>query len=471
MTALPAPFAPLTRDAEGLDAYPQVEALRRRMAEVYGVSPDQILPVRGATHGVELALRLAARDGLAIDVPEGQPYADLCRLYRLDGGAGRVVVLRAPVADADLDRALARAALVVLDEGEIDFAEAPSRVGALNDERPLLVVRSLSLSHGLAGARVGAVLGRPEHLTRLAQVLEPFALPTPSIRLALQALDPSRMTETQLRLDTVKAERRRLTLALSGMDAHAEAGPRLTVRPDDMAGAQQALTRFGAPFETVGDRLRLPVLADPTANDRILSAFGVATASTPRRRGEAVRDTKETRIVCSVDLDATGPVAIETGVGFFDHMLEQVAAHGGFSLRLACTGDLHIDPHHTVEDSAIALGQALRTALGERRGIGRYGFVLPMDEAEAQVSIDLSGRPYAVFNGAFDTPFIGAYRTDLTAHVVRSLAENLGAAIHVAVTGEDDHHKTEAVFKALGRALRQAIRVEGGAVPSTKGVL
>jgi imidazoleglycerol phosphate dehydratase HisB len=184
-----------------------------------------------------------------------------------------------------------------------------------------------------------------------------------------------------------------------------------------------------------------------------------------------VRDTKETRIVCAVDLDTAAPVAIETGVGFFDHMIEQVAAHGGFSLRLSCAGDLHIDPHHTIEDSAIALGQALKQALGERRGIGRYGFVLPMDEAEAKVSIDLSGRPYSVFEGAFTTPFIGEYRTDLTEHVFRSLAEHLGAAIHVSVTGEDDHHMTEACFKALGRALRQAIRVEGDAVPSTKGVL
>ena len=152
-------------------------------------------------------------------------------------------------------------------------------------------------------------------------------------------------------------------------------------------------------------------------------------------------------------------------------MLEQIAAHGGFSLRLQCEGDLHTDPHHTIEDSAIALGQALKQALGERKGIARYGFVLPMDEANATVSIDLSGRPYPLFEGTFETPFIGDYRTDLTAHVFQSLAEAMGAAVHIKVTGQDDHHKTEAVYKAFGRALRQAIRVEGDAVPSTKGVL
>ncbi len=190
-----------------------------------------------------------------------------------------------------------------------------------------------------------------------------------------------------------------------------------------------------------------------------------------RRRGAITRATKETRIDVSVDLDRSAPVSIATGVGFFDHMLEQVAHHGGFSMTLACEGDLHIDPHHSIEDCAIALGQALNTALGARRGIARFGFVLPMDEAEAKVSIDLSGRPYLVFDGAFGAPALGAYPTEMTEHVFRSLAQAMGATVHVAVTGANDHHKTEACFKALGRALRQAVRIEGVETPSTKGVL
>ena len=184
-----------------------------------------------------------------------------------------------------------------------------------------------------------------------------------------------------------------------------------------------------------------------------------------------MRDTKETRIAVAVDLDAPSPRTIRTGVGFYDHMLDQVAAHGGFSLTLACEGDLEIDAHHTIEDCALALGSALKQALGERRGIARFGFVLPMDEAEAQVSIDLGGRPYSVFDGAFEGSHIGEWPTEMTAHVFRSLAEATGAAIHVSVTGENDHHKTEACFKAFGRALRQALRIEGEGVPSTKGVL
>jgi len=196
-----------------------------------------------------------------------------------------------------------------------------------------------------------------------------------------------------------------------------------------------------------------------------------AESAVRRRHGEVQRSTKETQIAVLVDLDASSPVKIDTGVGFFDHMLEQIAHHGGFSLSLVCRGDLHIDAHHSIEDCAIALGQALNEALADRRGIARFGFVLPMDEAEARISIDLSGRPYLVFDGAFTAPAIGAYPTEMTEHVFRSLSQNLGATVHVAVTGDNDHHKTEACFKALGRALRSAIRIEGADMPSTKGVL
>ena len=142
-------------------------------------------------------------------------------------------------------------------------------------------------------------------------------------------------------------------------------------------------------------------------------------------------------------------------------------------MLLDCKGDLEIDAHHSLEDCAIAFGQALSKALADRRGIGRFGFSLPMDEAEAHVLIDLSGRPYSLFEGDFTASHIGAYPTEMTPHIFRSFADTLGAAIHVRVTGENDHHKTEACFKAFGRALRQAVAREGDreAVPSTKGVL
>ncbi|MFN7358454.1 imidazoleglycerol-phosphate dehydratase HisB [Brevundimonas sp.] len=477
LTNLPAPFAPLVAGGEGLDRYPSTASgLQGRLAELYGVATDQVLVTRGLTHGLERAFRLAGRDGQGVEVPDAEPYASLRRLYPTPpvGAPTAAVIVRAlgaPEAVAEMADRVAPA-LLVIDEGLIEYADGGSATTVIGDTANLVVLRSLSLAYGLAGARVGAAVGQSAALERLAAVVEPYALPEPSLRLALQALDPSRLLETRRRIDTVRSERARLAREL-GRETVVEAGvgPVLILRPADPEAALRDLRALAVPVERAGDRLRLPVSTRPEVNDRLLAAFGMATASRPARRGQAVRDTRETRIVCAVDLDTTGPVAIHTGVGFFDHMLEQVAAHGGFSLTLACMGDLHTDPHHTIEDSAIALGQALKQALGERRGIARYGFVLPMDEAEAKVSIDLSGRPYPVFDGTFETPFIGDYRTDLTAHVFRSLAEHLGAAVHIAVTGADDHHKTEAVYKAFGRALRQAIRIEGEAVPSTKGVL
>lgn len=476
--SLPAPYPPLVSGGEGLDRYPaEPTALAARLAELYSVAADQVLPVRGLTHGLELVWRLAAREGQTVQAPEAEPYRGLAALYArpAEGAEIAAVVIRAlgsPEAVAEMAERVAPALLVV-DEGLAEFAETSSAATVVKDHANLIVLRSLSLAYGLAGARVGAAVAQASTLARLASVLEPYALPEVSVRLAMQALDPSRMIETAERIERVRRERARVVEALSRlMPLEAGVGPVIIARPSDPAALIESLRRFGLSADAAGERVRLPVSLKPEVNDRLLVALSAADAKVRRTRvGQAVRDTKETRIVCAVDLDSAGPVTIHTGVGFFDHMIEQVAAHGGFSIRLSCEGDLHTDPHHTIEDSAIALGQALKQALGERKGIQRYGFVLPMDEANAAVSIDLSGRPYPVFEGTFATPFIGDYRTDLTAHVIRSLAENLGAAIHVTVTGDDDHHKTEAVFKALGRALRQAIRVEGDVVPSTKGVL
>lgn len=204
------------------------------------------------------------------------------------------------------------------------------------------------------------------------------------------------------------------------------------------------------------------------------------------RRATLHRKTKETDIQIDIDLsreggsDEGGPreggpreggPRIATGLGFFDHMLEQVARHGGFSLELKCRGDLHIDEHHTVEDCALALGAALRQALGDKRGIARYGFLLAMDEAEAQVALDISGRPFFVWEGTLPRDHVGQLPSELVPHFFRSFAESLGAALHISVRGDNTHHMIESCFKGVGRCLRQAIRLEGVELPTTKGLL
>ncbi|MCC6561709.1 MAG: bifunctional histidinol-phosphatase/imidazoleglycerol-phosphate dehydratase HisB [Xanthomonadales bacterium] len=183
------------------------------------------------------------------------------------------------------------------------------------------------------------------------------------------------------------------------------------------------------------------------------------------------RVTSETRIRVSVDLDREARAEVATGIGFFDHMLEQIGRHGGFALTLTCAGDTHIDEHHSIEDSALALGEALRKALGDKRGIGRYGFTLPMDETLTSAALDLSGRACLVFEGVFPRSEVGGMATEMVPHFFRSLCDALGANLHLSVRGENTHHMVEACFKVFARALRQAIRREGDAIPSTKGTL
>lgn len=190
------------------------------------------------------------------------------------------------------------------------------------------------------------------------------------------------------------------------------------------------------------------------------------------RRATVVRNTNETRITVSVDLDAPGPQTIHTGVGFFDHMLDQLGRHGGFALAVRCDGDLHIDEHHTVEDTGIAIGQALREAMGSKRGIARYGFTLPMDETLAQAAVDLGGRAYLVFDCPFTRENVGDLPTELVEHFWYSVCQAGAMNLNLQVRGENDHHKIEAGFKGVARALRMAIARTGSTdLPSTKGIL
>ena len=183
------------------------------------------------------------------------------------------------------------------------------------------------------------------------------------------------------------------------------------------------------------------------------------------------RNTQETRVCVALDLDRSAEPSISTGLGFFDHMLQQLGNHGGFALDIRTQGDLHVDEHHTVEDTAIALGTALRQALGNKRGLQRYGFTLPMDEALATAALDLSGRACLVFDGVFARERVGDLPTELVPHFFRSLCDAGGINLHLQVRGDNDHHRIEACFKVVARALRMAIRREGSELPSTKGML
>lgn len=511
------PYPPLVEGslAAGLNRYPEPQpaALRRAMAALYGVAPDNLVVTRGADDAIDILIRTFCREGrdaVSVCQPTFSAYAQFARLQGarviesrltesfdfdpdlfLTTVAGEANLKLAficapnnptgnPVAAADLLRVADTLddTILVVDEAYIEFSDAASLAGEAARRENVVVLRTLSKAYGLAGARIGCAIGNTDLIALIARALPPYPLPTLSIQAALASLSPSRRPVHAGRIERLKHERARVAslLATSPIvrDVRSGGGNFLFFQVDDPAGLAAKLTasgirvRFRPNAAPGGLRLSIGTEAE---NAVALAALGVSVNGRPARRGEAVRDTKETQIAVAIDLDADGPRRIETGIPFYDHMLDQVAAHGGFALTLACQGDLEIDGHHSIEDCAIVFGQALRQALADRRGIGRFGFAVPMDEAEAQVLIDLSGRPYSLFEGDFTASHIGAYPTEMTAHVFRSFADALGAAIHVKVSGENDHHKTEACFKAFGRALRQAVARDGDALPSTKGVL
>ncbi len=189
------------------------------------------------------------------------------------------------------------------------------------------------------------------------------------------------------------------------------------------------------------------------------------------RTASVTRKTNETDIKVSVNLDSDFNTSIITGIGFFDHMLEQLSKHGGFAINLDCKGDLETGAHHTIEDSALALGEAMRKALGNKIDIQRYGFTLPMDDALSIAALDLSGRPFCKIDMDLTREMVGDMPTEMVAHFYNSWCQTLGANLHIKTTGSDTHHQVESSFKAVGRCVRQALQLGGGGLPTTKGLL
>ena len=508
------PFAPLVAGsiAASVNRYPEPQpaALRQRLADLYGCAPSQLWATRGSDDAIDLLIRtfcVPTVDSIAIVEPTFSAYAQFARVQgarvisaRLTGDltfdAAAVIAAcvdakpkllflctpnnptGTPIDPADV-LAIAAAlpdTLVVADEAYIEFADTPSLVPQVGGN--LLVLRTLSKAYGLAGARVGCLIADPEIIELTSRVSPPYPLPSLSIAATLDALAAERMPLHAERIARLTADRDALASRLRAVpeiQSVRTGGNFLFLEVADPAALAQRLA-------SAGIRLRFRANAAPggvrvtvgteVENAAMLAVFGLTETARPSRRAELVRDTKETRIAVAIDLDRPEPRHITTGIGFYDHMLDQVAAHGGFSLTLACTGDLEIDPHHSVEDIALALGAALKQALGDKRGIGRFGFALPMDEVRAEVLIDLSGRPYSKFDGHFDTSEVGGLPTQMVPHIFRSLADSMACAIHVKVEGDNDHHKVEGCFKAFGRALRMGLSVGGSdALPSTKGVL
>ncbi len=511
------PYEPFV-GASGLARYPmqQPPELMRAICDWLDLSSRNVTIMRGADEAIDCLLRafcVPALDNVIICPPTFAMYrqsailqgvevreAPLTDGFALDTASvlaqcddnTKLVFVCSPnnptanLMDRDavlgLCAGLDGRALVVVDETYIEYAGVESVAATLESHANLVVLRTLSKSHAAAGVRCGVAVARAEVSELLAKVLAPYPIPQPVVQAVMAIMAPANQAKLADRRQEIIARRDEFAATALATPPVREILPSdanyLLMIVDDAealcarAGAAGVILRNQSHQPGLANAVRVSIGTEDEMDMLLAILHGEAVVMPGDERiARHVRRTSETAISVEVNLDRKTPVQISTGVGFYDHMLDQIAKHAGFSLQLECDGDLHIDPHHTVEDCAIALGVALRSALGDKRGIGRYGFCLPMDESLVTVALDLSGRYYLDFKGDFPADHVGDLPTDMIEHVFRSLAENLQANLHIAVEGENAHHMVEACFKGFARALRQAIRQDGGELPSTKGVL
>jgi histidinol-phosphate/aromatic aminotransferase/cobyric acid decarboxylase-like protein/imidazoleglycerol phosphate dehydratase HisB len=452
-----------------VNAYPHggYPRLVRAIADYASVEPENVVLGAGADDLILLCARAYAGpgDGVAI---AGEPTYPL---YRVAAGlvGAEVVTDRAAVtfccrphnpsgALGDLPSVRP----LVVDEAYFEYA-GDTAAGLIEDG--VVVIRTFSKAFGLAGARVGYALADHETAAELNRRQAPLAVSTLSAALAHATLaDPPDVTPAIEERERLR--RAAVALGLEPLPSHTNF---LFVPVDEPETLGAALLRSGIVVRTFPDGIRFNV-RDPEDDDLLIEALARAldrpapVAAAGRRRARRLRATAETRIRVRLALDGAGRVRVATGSGLYDHFLEQLAFHGGLDLVLEGVGDRETGGHHTAEDAALALGETLDAALGDRRGIARYGdAVVPMDDALARASVDLGGRPWAELSLERDPGLAG--------HVLQSLAQAGRLALHVEATGSDEHHVAEAAFKAVGRALRSAVAVEGAGLPSTKGLL
>lgn len=378
--------------------------------------------------------------------------------------------------------------IVAVDEAYIDFSPYRSVLPLTKEHPNIIALQTFSKAWGLANLRVGMAFVDPRIAEIFAKVKHPYNLNGPTQREILRQLNRDIAPQVEM----IKAERTRLAKTLQAYPCvervyHSDANF-LLVKVDDADRLYSYLVERGV---LVRNRTRVPHCADmlritigtPSENRRMLSALAEYCHMTPEAPSKALlterkavveRRTAETDIEINIDLDGdpAGSV-IDTGLKFFDHMLSQLPHHGGFALDILCRGDLEVDEHHTMEDVAIALGEAIHQALGSKRGIDRYGFVLPMDESRAMVLIDFGGRADFVWDVDFTREYVGDTPTEMYPHFFKTLAVAMKANLHIQARGDNNHHLIEGVFKAFARALRMAVRrdVFSDELPSSKGVL
>lgn len=380
------------------------------------------------------------------------------------------------------------AGIVFVDEAYIEFCEESSVIKYINECPNLIISRTFSKAWGMAGVRLGYAIANPEIIKYYFKIKAPYNISTPTREAFYTALN-----NVELKNKFVKHilnEKERFVKHLSQIKQIEKIYPSdanfVLFKVKDALKLYNYLVEKGIIIRYRGNQINIPdtlraTIGRHTENDLLLKEifnyFGLEFNDFifPNRTAYITRITNETQIQIEVDLDKNlGDSYISTGIDFFDHMLYQISKHGNIDLFILCKGDLKVDEHHTVEDVGIALGEAIKTALGNKKGIKRYGYFLPMDDSIASCTIDLGGRAYLNFNCEFKTDRVGNFPVELTKEFFRALSQSLAANIYIEAKGENEHHKIEAIFKAFAKALNEAVRFDErnqNELPSTKGVL
>ena len=521
----------------GYNRYPDPSQarLKRRIAEIKGVDVQNIFVGNGSDEAIDLCFRIFCNPGLdnAIAIAPSYGMYSTCaavndvemrevllnddfslpveRLLDAADNNSKLLFICSPnnptgnvFPREEIERILQEFdGMVVLDEAYIDFADEPGMLRSLENWPNLIILQTLSKAWGMAGLRAGLAFASNYVMRLFAQVKYPYNINVAT----LSAVEKLLKAGVDDRVKLIKEQRAFMEQKLSGMECVWRVYPSqanfLLVQVDNAADLYNYLLGEGI---IVRDRSRMPLcdntlritIGTPQENVRLLRAiaeydikrYGSRAEGGPLAEGELVaerellqeyesrsarviRTTNETSVSVSVDLDNSGTGGISTGLSFLDHMLMQIVHHGGIMLTINASGDLEVDEHHTMEDVAITLGQALSKALGEKRGIERYGFALPMDESEAIVLLDFGGRIDFKWEVTFYGERVGDVPTQMFRHFFQSLCSAMNCNLHISARGENDHHIAEAIFKAFARALKAAVRREpfNYEIPSSKGLL
>ena len=515
----------------GYNRYPDPSQarLKRRIAEIKGVDVQNIFVGNGSDEAIDLCFRIFCNPGLdnAIAIAPSYGMYSTCaavndvemrevllnddfslpveRLLDAADNNSKLLFICSPnnptgnvFPREEIERILQEFdGMVVLDEAYIDFADEPGMLRSLENWPNLIILQTLSKAWGMAGLRAGLAFASNYVMRLFAQVKYPYNINVAT----LSAVEKLLKAGVDDRVKLIKEQRAFMEQKLSGMECVWRVYPSqanfLLVQVDNAADLYNYLLGEGI---IVRDRSRMPLcdntlritVGTPQENVRLLRAiaeydikrYGSRAEGGPlaerellqeyeSRSARVIRTTNETSVSVSVDLDNSGTGGISTGLSFLDHMLMQIVHHGGIMLTINASGDLEVDEHHTMEDVAITLGQALSKALGEKRGIERYGFALPMDDSEAIVLLDFGGRIDFKWEVTFYGERVGDVPTQMFRHFFQSLCSAMNCNLHISARGENDHHIAEAIFKAFARALKAAVRREpfNYEIPSSKGLL